>query len=141
MKEYKGKGISVIADEDVLHIKIMLMKTKSSYSDVSNVEFDPNALKEGGTLTIHTAKLNVPCIITFKDRQRDEFFELYNIIKEKIASSVVDRERRAERIRQMDEEGIAYCPKCVSISLTLDPITSAVVCMKCGHRFNPKAPR
>lgn len=145
MKEYKSKGISVIIDGDELHIKVMWIKTNCTFSDITNVDFDPHAYKQGGTLTIHTTKLNVPCIISFKDHQKDDFSELYYIIKEKTASFFAERERQAERqaerARQLDEEGIAYCPKCMSTSLSLVQESISlrdVMCMKCGHRFNPR---
>jgi len=74
------------------------------------------------------------------------------------------RNRQKERIKQMDREGIAYCPKCHSTSLSADKkgfgIGKAVVgsgllgplgltagnigsskvkltCLKCGHQFRP----
>lgn len=53
------------------------------------------------------------------------------------------------RIAQMDKEGIAYCPKCYSTSLSANKrgwkVTTGllgsskviVTCLKCGHKFKP----
>ncbi len=72
-----------------------------------------------------------------------------------------ERQYKKERIKQMDREGIAYCPKCKSTSLTVNkkgfgagkaaigamiflPLVAAgnigakkvrVTCLKCGHQF------
>lgn len=86
-----------------------------------------------------------------------EFLELHDLIAVKIGipcvgvnvminekELIVESQNQAERARQLDEEGIAYCPRCLSTSLSLVQESISlrdVVCMKCGHRFNPRAPR
>lgn len=83
-------------------------------------------------------------------------------VKEQARKQEEERQTLKERIKQMDEEGIAYCPKCYSTSLTAHKkgfgIGKAIIgasltgriglvagnigakkvrvtCLKCGHQF------
>ncbi|MGI6562436.1 MAG: hypothetical protein ACOX3Q_07750 [Clostridia bacterium] len=92
---------------------------------------------------------------SFWERLKDQ-------VKEEYFSEEVNRQALKERAKQLDKEGIAYCPKCYSTSLSAHKkgfgIGKAVVgasltggiglmagnigskkvrvtCLKCGHQF------
>ncbi len=141
MKKYGSRGSYVTIDGDNIHIKIMWSKADCTFSDITNIEFDPQIVKQGGALKITTTNSKLAHIIPFRNEERDDFTELYNIIKEKIAPFVAERsrqaDRRSERARQLDEEGVAYCPKCISTSLAVNASGGTITCLKCGHHYAP----
>jgi RNase P subunit RPR2 len=98
-------------------------------------------------------------------KQKPSFWNrLKEQVRDKQQEGLVARQEQKNKIRQMDNEGIVYCPKCYSTSLSADKkgfgIGKAVVgaavagpigliagninakkvrvtCLKCGHQFWP----
>jgi hypothetical protein len=144
MIELKTKHAKIVLDEESIHIKILWSKSDILLSDIANIDFDPQAYKKGGFLAITTNKSNFQHSIAFSNEDRDRFTELYNTLNEKMVPHIEERKRKAEemaeRARKLDEEGIAYCPKCTSTSLSVNISTigaNSVMCLKCGHDFHP----
>lgn len=71
------------------------------------------------------------------------------VAKEKREQKQVEKQELKERIKEMDREGTAYCPKCYSTNLSANKrgwkMTTGfigsgkviVTCLKCGHKFKP----
>lgn len=69
--------------------------------------------------------------------------------KEKREQKKAEEQELKDRIKQMDKEGIVYCPKCYSTDLTANKrgwkMTTGLIgrnkieitCLKCGNKFKP----
>ena len=170
MKEYKWFGGKMTIDGDSIFIKEGLLKENCTFSDIVSLKWIEPEIAQSGKIEISTQKWsNPPHSILFSKKNRDLFVELYDLIAEKTGVSrplheekQAKAQKHAERIKQMDEAGTAYCPKCKSTSLSADKkgfgIGKAVVgaaltggvglmagnigakkvritCLKCGHQF------
>ena len=83
------------------------------------------------------------------DASKDLAEKRMDIAKEKKEQKKEEKQELKDRIKQMDKDGIAYCPKCYSTDLSVNKrgytFTTGIIgmnklkvtCLKCGNKFKP----
>ena len=179
-REFKGyRGGKVLIDGDNISVynKTILGKKEFSFSDIASIIFkEPVALITNGSVKfiLHNPQAS-PYEVVFLKKDRSTFIELYDIVAVRIGVPIfadqfaenqkAEQEKIAkekERIARMAAEGVAYCPRCYSTSLSSNKkgfgIGKAIIgaaavggigliagnigakkvritCMNCGHEF------
>ncbi len=143
--------------KDGLNGLIFPIVDRKDFSTIEKIISEVPNPKDKNTGSVWEEKLNLKSL---------SFKEAFSAsIKNNVAETVKEKELLKERIKQMDRDGIAYCPKCYSSSLSAHKkgfgigkaiigagLTASlggigaiggnlgakkvrVTCLKCGHQF------
>lgn len=139
-----------------LNLKIQKDNTSIEFKKVNALQKDIDSMYD-----LIIAKID-PSLQSIETPKKSFFEKVNEQAKEINAQKLQEKQRQEERIKQMDRDGIAYCPKCYSTSLSAHKkgfgIGKAVVgasltggiglvagnigakkvrvtCLKCGHQF------
>lgn len=189
----KGVGKKIIINNDNLFIKKTIGKDiEIPISNIKTITYDKGTMKRNGTIFIEydenkkeniffycyyndivqefinaiDKKINNPDeVLEIEEKEKIGIFkQIITESKEQLEIKTENKQKEKEKLQKLQKDGVPYCPKCYSTSLTttnkklsvgraavggallggagaiLGGLTSKKVellCMNCGHKFKP----